>query len=354
MLVDSSAKGDKLTSHGCGVQSHIKPSYPNNPRNFKKEEKEPTKGNFVFQSELKPTYSLIDLKVCVFGRKAEVLLDTGCSSVIVSSRLVPQKIKLGPFVKLYGFLGVPSSFPTVRCYVASKFFSGWVTALVAPLKFADILIGTIPGIKMPNDGYNVDDSEPVNDGADNNYVNSDDYANANNYANANSDYFNSIDNVEDNANIVMTVQTRAAKKKQNDISALPCPEFLTLNITQDDIVDAQKSCLTLETIGSKVESGEVKKVKDHSVEYKLIEGLIYRLCVEGKTVHEIRSKQLVVPQKYRVNVLNLAYDSLTAGHFSHRKTALKVFNEFFWPGAGVDVKRYCHSCPVCQKYSSKG
>ena len=61
-------------------------------------------------------------------------------------------------MKVYDLLGVQSSFPSVRCHVVSKFFSGWVTAVTTPLKLADVLIGIVPGMKMPNDGYSADDS----------------------------------------------------------------------------------------------------------------------------------------------------------------------------------------------------
>lgn len=56
---------------------------------------------------------------------------------------------------------------------------------------------------------------------------------------------------------------------------------------------------------------------------------------------------------HREKLLNLAHDSLTGGHFSHRKTSLQVFQIFFWPGASADIKRYCKSCHDCQKVSAK-
>ena len=39
----------------------------------------------------------------------------------------------------------------VRChiYIDSKFFKGCFNAIAAQLKFADVLVGTVPGVKIP-------------------------------------------------------------------------------------------------------------------------------------------------------------------------------------------------------------
>ncbi|XP_069972952.1 uncharacterized protein [Penaeus vannamei] len=218
----------EIQCHGCGKSGHIRPNCPNNPKNFKP--KYESKVNFVFQSEVKPQNTVIDAKGTLFDTPAEILLDTGCSSVIVNEKLVPSRFKLGPLVKVYDYLGIPNSF----------------------------------------------------------------------------------------------------------------------------LKDEPQNCQSLESIRDKVESGENVKVKSITVKYELVNDLIYRVCLKSKHDYEIGSKHLVIPEKYRIHILNLAHDSLTAGHFSRRKTSYKVFSKFFWPGAGAQIKRYCRSCPTCQKFSSKG
>lgn len=52
---------------------------------------------------------------------------------------------------MYDFLGVKKTFPKIRCYLRSKFFTGWVEAIAAPIRFADVLIGLIPGVKLGSD-----------------------------------------------------------------------------------------------------------------------------------------------------------------------------------------------------------
>nr|XP_027212198.1 uncharacterized protein LOC113805404 [Penaeus vannamei] len=154
--------------------------------------------------------------------------------------------------------------------------------------------------------------------------------------------------------VSMAVQTRASRKRSEEIKSLSYPVMEELDLSKDSFLKAQNACRTLQTIRDRVETGSVEKVKSRSVKYERINGLIYRVCLHSKDEHELNNMQLVIPAVYRDKVLQLAHDSLIAGHFSHRKTSLKVFENFFWPGAGADIKRYCKSCHICQKVSPKG
>ncbi|XP_068207579.1 uncharacterized protein [Palaemon carinicauda] len=42
------------------------------------------------------------------------------------------------------------------------------------------------------------------------------------------------------------------------------------------------------------------------------------------------------------------------GHLCAKKTKEKILREFYWPGMGVDITRFCRSCDICQKTISKG
>ncbi|XP_042857013.1 uncharacterized protein LOC122243473, partial [Penaeus japonicus] len=152
----------------------------------------------------------------------------------------------------------------------------------------------------------------------------------------------------------MVVQTRASNNKTDVGLKLKCPTDVDIEISKASLIKAQKSCITLKSIREKVESGKEERVKSRSVKYEIFKDLIYRVCIKSKNIHEIGTKQLVVPEMFRNKVLSLAHDSLTGGHFSHRKTSYKVYQKFFWPGVGAEIKRYCKSCHICQKVSAKG
>lgn len=152
--------------------------------------------------------------------------------------------------------------------------------------------------------------------------------------------------------ISLTVQTRASKKKEERIVELKRPVIDDLDMNKEDFCNAQNTCPTLKVIREKVKTGNVESVKSRSVKFELRNGLIYRVCIDSKHEEEIGNEQLVVPETYREKVLNVAHDSLSAGHFSHRKTSYKVFQRFFGPGAGEYIKRYCRSYHKCQKVTA--
>lgn len=59
-------------------------------------------------------------------------------------------------------------------------------------------------------------------------------------------------------------------------------------------------------------------------------------------------KQIVVPQRYREEILKLAHKNPLAGHLGVNKTYDRILRCFFWPGLKGDVRRHCETCHVCQ------
>uniref|UniRef100_A0AAY4AYL3 Gypsy retrotransposon integrase-like protein 1 n=1 Tax=Denticeps clupeoides TaxID=299321 RepID=A0AAY4AYL3_9TELE len=58
--------------------------------------------------------------------------------------------------------------------------------------------------------------------------------------------------------------------------------------------------------------------------------------------------QVVVPLKFRSQVLCLGHDNVMSGHLGVTKTYNRILRHFFWPGLKSDVAQYCRSCHVCQ------
>ena len=58
--------------------------------------------------------------------------------------------------------------------------------------------------------------------------------------------------------------------------------------------------------------------------------------------------QIVIPKKYRREILSLAHESAMAGHLGVNKTYLKILNHFYSPHLRRDISEYCKSCHVCQ------
>uniref|UniRef100_A0A8C7Y6R4 Gypsy retrotransposon integrase-like protein 1 n=1 Tax=Oryzias sinensis TaxID=183150 RepID=A0A8C7Y6R4_9TELE len=58
-------------------------------------------------------------------------------------------------------------------------------------------------------------------------------------------------------------------------------------------------------------------------------------------------QQIVVPEKYRCQILSLAHDG-PSGHLGVRKTYHLILRYFFWPALKSDVTKYCRLCHICQ------
>ncbi|XP_063601511.1 uncharacterized protein LOC134777606 [Penaeus indicus] len=318
------AKSD-VVCHNCKATGHIRPNCPE----LKRSRLGSSKVNFVFESDLTPQNSVTDDAI-LFNKPVNALFDSGCSTIIVKDSLIPPYVKRRKTITLYDYLGVGKTFPEIRCFIKSRFLTGWVNAVAAPIKFTDILIGMVPGVKMPA----LDLTGKTNNGKTS-AIDKHEIASAD--------------------NLVMEIQTR--RGKMADLAkprALNVPELIIKDITKQELMEEQGKCVTLNDIRSKVERGSIVNVKHRTVKYEKVNDLIYRICLQSKNENEIGMKQLVVPRKFRHIILSTAHDSPVAGHFSHRKTSEKIFYKFFWPGAGADIKRFCRSCPTCQRSSPKG
>ena len=334
-LLDSKIVGDfkNIKCHLCGQIGHIKPNCPDNPRNFlhskskvqsdgnsqqtrSKSQSDVPKISVAFAREEAPLNCIIDDNGKVFGSVARTIFDTGCNTVVIKESLIPKSYKLGKVIKVYNFLGIPIYLPRIKCNIKSRFFSGKVNAVVAPIKCADVLIGLIPGL-----------TDSVRKALD-------------------------MLNGDDSKDITINVVTRS-QSKQNQ-STLPLINNVPdVSINPNDFAEAQQSCLSLEKIRKSLETEEEVICRGRVVRYMKYNGLIYRECIRSKDVRDVGRKQLLVPLKYRDSIMKLGHESLLSGHFSSRKTTDRILHKFFWPNAGADITRFCRSCHSCQKFGPR-
>ena len=92
----------------------------------------------------------------------------------------------------------------------------------------------------------------------------------------------------------------------------------------------QESCPTLTGPRYKANSGEKEHSKHGSTFiYLRPNGLLYRKCVSFKHTLRVGKFTLVVPKDCRPIILSVGHENPLAGHFSHRKTTLKINDKFF-------------------------
>ncbi|XP_072015789.1 uncharacterized protein [Amphiura filiformis] len=152
------------------------------------------------------------------------------------------------------------------------------------------------------------------------------------------------------------VETRAqlranAKPFKPLIVTLPDDKVVTPEILRQK----QQNDPTLRRIRERMESGEQSQGRGGSIQ-RLVkeEGIIYREFEAPNVEFGDKFKQVLVPKDYRIQVMKLAHESILGGHQGVKKTCDKILTNFYWPGLGADVHRYCQSCDICQRTISKG
>lgn len=80
-----------------------------------------------------------------FNKPVDVMLDSGCSAVVVKDTLVPPKYRQGKLIKVFDYLLTTYDYDyylrlQVKCFIKYKFLAGWTSAIAAPIKFADVLM----------------------------------------------------------------------------------------------------------------------------------------------------------------------------------------------------------------------
>uniref|UniRef100_A0A8C5LYB3 Gypsy retrotransposon integrase-like protein 1 n=1 Tax=Leptobrachium leishanense TaxID=445787 RepID=A0A8C5LYB3_9ANUR len=85
------------------------------------------------------------------------------------------------------------------------------------------------------------------------------------------------------------------------------------------------------------------------------QGKLYRTSGGARRgVDQAPHRQLVVPGRYRRDLLKIGHDIPLAGHLGHRRTLHRLTQSFFWPGLSGDVRDYCLTCEVCQRVGKRG
>ena len=195
--------------------------------------------------------------------------------------------------------------------------TGGVDAVIAPIKCCSVLLGNIPGVADRKGTTNL--SAPIKS-----------------------------DHCETSCAV-----TRAASKRTSP-HPLKLPNIHSLHLSPEEFAVKQKSCPTLASLWIKAEKQQVCKLRDGSqFSFVVDRSLLYRKCCYSPNKSIIGRQALVLPEICRNMVLHTAHESPIAGHFSHNKTFAKISANFFWPGAGLDVRTYCRSCDVCQRMSQR-
>ena len=80
---------------------------------------------------------------------------------------------------------------------------------------------------------------------------------------------------------------------------------------------------------------------------KRVEGVLCRIWTPRDSP-DVTYEQIVLPKRYREQVVRIAHDLPFAGHLGREKTVQRILRRFYWPTLFYDVRRYCQTCEECQ------
>ena len=134
---------------------------------------------------------------------------------------------------------------------------------------------------------------------------------------------------------VAAAETQAQKRKRasasEQVAVSPIP---VTNLLSGELWNLQQEEPMLGHCIRKAQSQGALEETTKKGAFMFKNGILYRQANVGNA----RTKQLVVPQFKRSEVLSLAHEGLFGGHMGMQKTLGRVLNVFYWPGVGSDVK----------------
>ncbi|XP_068757966.1 uncharacterized protein [Montipora capricornis] len=242
-------------------------------------------------------------------KTVDVLRDTGCSGVVVKKDLVGEDQFTGDFNVMLLIDNTARKVPIARVYVDTPYLKGHVEAQCLSYPIYDLIIGNV---RDARDAQNPDPSWQE----------------------------------------ACAVTTRSQAKKKDERTTLKVP-----STRENPIVDREK----LKQMQREDES--LRKYWDRDgvlvkgqaeISFEEKSGVLYRLYKHPYVNGGKLLKQVMVPERLRRPIMEVAHRSIMGGHMGIKKTADKIQSAFYWPGIQGDVTRFCKSRDVCQKTVIKG
>ena len=242
-------------------------------------------------------------------KTVDVLRDTGCSGVVVKKDLVGEDQFTGDFNVMLLIDNTARKVPVARIYVDTPYLKGHVEAQCLSDPIYDLIIGNV---RDARDAQNPDPSWRE----------------------------------------ACAVTTRNQAKRKDERTTLKVP-----STRESPIVDREK----LKQMQREDES--LRKYWDRDgvlvkgqaeISFEEKSGVLYRLYKHPYVNGGKPLKRVMVPEKLRRPIMEVAHGSIMGGHMGIKKTTDKIQSAFYWPGIQGDVTRFCKSCDVCQKTVSKG
>ena len=303
--------------------------------------------------------------VRIEGVEAKAMRDTGATQTQVHKNLVPARCYTGRSKTVVYANNMRERLPIARVDMETPYFSGMVEVLVAEDAPIPVLIGNDKMRKQedsPNE--NIVAEKKVQTTQATIVVEESSCHDMNEPSNVR-ELRTNLEEREPRVMIAPIVEAPSTSKEGSSTS-MQRPstsanvEARPLNIKQtclagikpEDLKREQEADSTLKKALNQAKTGDkgVKRRDETQTLYYMKNGILRRKYIrKDRTLN-----QVVVPKRYRKQILDLAHDSPTSGHMGVKRTQERITASFYWPGIDKDVRRHCLSCDICQRTMGRG
>ena len=298
--------------------------------------------------------------VTIEGREAKGLRDTGATHTQVVAKLVPKHCYTGKTKRVRYANNFAEDLPTAVVKLETPYYSGNVEVLVAKDSPVPVLIGNAN--QVPEREHDqVKPLTPVQEETRHTQkpkpTEMEDRVVPTQQAPCEHGTQTITQAVEVKAAISSTSDPQPGTSTETETKI---KEQVPLKVKQTALADVTPAMLKAEqekdsTLEVPLKHARMKteaKRRSNGVwtQYYMKKGILHR---EYKDHHRT-IKQIVVPKKYRVKIMEVAHDPPMAAHMGVARTKQRIIENFYWPGIDAEVRRFCLSCDKCQRNTPKG
>ncbi len=284
----------------------------------------------------------------------QVLRDTGCSTVIVRQSLIKPNQYTGQTQVCRLVDGTLRKVPCIEVNLQSSFFTGVVKGVGMKAPLFDVIVGNVKGATMLSSSAvktnNVSNLKMSGKISAREAETQTDFSGIKLSQASLGETNKFISGVDKSAAVVTRSQSVAQAKPLKPLKVADINKVLT----STELAEAQKSDKSLIPLWNRCRDKTITSFRGRKSWFETKRGLLYRKSqISDDETAEIKS-QLVLPSCAKKVVLSLSHSGNFAGHLAFQKSLDRVVSQFFWPGIGADVKRFCRSCDICQRTIPKG
>ena len=135
---------------------------------------------------------------------------------------------------------------------------------------------------------------------------------------------------------------------------------LIVNLDTKDFIEHYSKSLRYCNIYNYIADGRMpgnvntqKKIAGKATNYVIVNGLLFKIAQHkesGKWIHYVL---LVIPEKFKSNILNMYHNSLLAMHQGPYRTFLMMRKQFYFPNMLPKIQKYIEACTLCQRTKVK-